>query len=258
MKTLTIYLSTAVVALCPLARADEPAIVAKARAYLGAESALQSVTSVHMAGTMSTDLDNSGKPVKISVDIVFQKPWQESITIFEPNRIVHTSLDTYEGSQQSQDIASASQTSIDSHKPWRLTILGPEQVMTLRVDILENLWFYRGVLRVGGTIEDRGPATIEGVATEKVAFVYSPTFVYYRYFDLSSGRLVFSESESGTKLRESGEITAGGIRFPKRIEVTEILGGKQSTKAYEFDKITVNESFPSSLFAVPDLPTPSH
>jgi hypothetical protein len=88
--------------------------------------------------------------------------------------------------------------------------------------------------------------------------VYSPTVAYIRYFDLSDGRLVYTESEGGTKIRERGEIMAGGIRFPKEIEVTETADGKRSTKAYTFDKVTVNESFPSGLFAVPYVPVVSH
>jgi hypothetical protein len=256
MKTLTTCLLTAVF-LCPLLRADEPAIIGKARAYLGSESALEAVTSVRMTGSMSTVSDNQGKPSRISVDIVFQKPWQESITIRQQDRIIHTALDGFEASQQSQG-ASPDQTSIDDHKTSQLAILGPAQVKTLRVDVLENLWFYRGVLRAGGRIDDQGPAVIDGTNTEKVAFVYSPTVAYIRYFDLSDGRLVYTESEGGTKIRERGEIMAGGIRFPKEIEVTETADGKQSTKAYTFDKVSVNGSFPSGLFAVPYLPVVSH
>jgi hypothetical protein len=252
MKTLTACLFITTVALCPLARGDEPAIVTKARAYLGSESVLNAVTSISMSGNMAT-LDAAGKPTQIAVDIVFQKPFQESITVFQANRIVHTSLDGYDASQQSQDGA-PNQTEIDyKNKPWRLTILGGDQVKTLRVDVLENLFFYRGVLRVGGQIEGRGPATADGKTTEKVAFIYAPNFVYIRHFDPDTGRLVYTESESGTQIREQGEIMAGGIRFPKVIEVTENLNGTPSKKTYTFDKVTVNETYPDSLFAIPPL-----
>ena len=252
MKTLTACLFITTVALCSPARADEPAIVTKARAYLGSESALNAVTSVHMTGNMAT-VDAAGKPTQIAVDIVFQKPFQESITILQANRIVHTSLDGYDASQQSQDGA-PNQAEIDyKNKPWRLTILGGDQVKTLRVDVLENLFFYRGVLRVGGQIEDRGPAAADGKTTEKVAFIYAPNFVYIRHFDPATGRLAYTESESGTQIREQGEIMAGGIRFPKVIEVTENLNGTPSKKTYTFDKVMVNETFPDSLFAIPPL-----
>ena len=252
MKTLTACLFVTIVALCPFARADEPAIIAKARAYLGSESTLDAVTSVRMTGNLTTT-DASGKPAQISVEIIFQKPYQESITIYQKDRIIHTSLDGYDASQQSQD-TTANQTEIDyKNKPWRLTILGGDQVRTLRVDVLENLWFYRGVLRAGGQIEDRGLATADGKTTEKVSFIYAPNFVYIRHFDPATGRLVYTESESGTQIREQGEIMAGGIRFPKVIEVSENLNGTPSKKTYTFDKVMVNESFPTSLFAIPPL-----
>ena len=257
MKTSTFCVLAAIAGLSPLLRADEPAIIAKARAYLGSESALNAVNSIHMTGNISGALDASGTSSQMTVDIIVQKPWQESIKMLGKDRFVQMSLDGYEASQQTQEGPSAMQTVIDPKKPWRLTILGPEQVRALRVDISESLWFYRGVLRAGGTIEDRGRATMDGIDTEKVAFVYAPNAIYIRYIDRSTGRLVFTETESGTKIRESGEIMAGGIRFPKQIAVTDIVNGKDSTKTYNFDKITLNESFPAGLFAVPDLPTPA-
>jgi len=257
MKTSTFCVLAAIAGLSPLLRADEPAIVAKARAYLGSESALNAVNSVHMTGNISGALDASGTSSQMAVDIIVQKPWQESITMLGKDRFVHMALDDFEASQQTQESPSANQTVIDPKKPWRLTILGPDQVRALRVDISESLWFYRGALRAGGTVEDRGAATVDGIDTEKVAFVYAPNAVYIRYFERSTGRLVFTETESGTKIRESGEIMAGGIRFPRQIAVTDTLNGKESTKTYSFDKITLNESFPAALFSVPDLPTPA-
>jgi hypothetical protein len=193
----------------------------------------------------------------MAVDIVYQKPAQYSITLIDKDRMIHTTIDHFEGSQESQDGLAANQTSIDLHKTYRLTILSPEQVKTLRIYAVEQIWFYNGVLHEDGQIEDRGPATIDGVDTEKVAFVYSPDFVYTRNFDQSTGRLVYTETESRSKIRQSGEIIAGGIRFPKQIDITDVVNGKDVPQTYIFDKITVNESFPDSYFAVPDV-LPSH
>jgi hypothetical protein len=256
MKYLPICLSAAFIALVSQARAEDPAIVAKARAYLGSEADLDGVKSVHMVGHMTTTPEDPAKPSKVSVEIIFQKPWQESILVIQPDRIIRTALDGYEAWQQEQVGVVPGQTTIDTRKVWKLSLLGPDQVKILRIDVLENLWFYHGVLRAGGQIESRGPSKQDGAAVEKVAFVYSPSVVYIRYFDQATGRLVFSESEGGTKIREQGEIKAGGIRFPKEIDLTETIDGKPSSKAYVFDTITVNESFPASNFAVPDLPEP--
>ena len=60
-------------------RADEPAIIAKARAYLGSEAALNAVTSLHLSGTVSGEnpANTGSKDWSAKVEIIFQKPWQE-------------------------------------------------------------------------------------------------------------------------------------------------------------------------------------
>jgi hypothetical protein len=84
---------------------------------------------------------------------------------------------------------------------------------------------------------------------------YSPKIIYHRYFDQATGRLVYSDTEGGAKIREQGEIEAGGIRYPKTIVIVDkTAAGKTSTKTYTFDKVTLNESFPTSFFAVPEIP----
>lgn len=256
MKISTLCVLAAIAGICPSVRADEPAIIAKARAYLGPESVLDSVNSIHMVGSLTASPDNSAAPQRMTVDIIIQKPDRESILIVQKDRIIHTALDAFEGSQEAQDKPAPGQTSIDLRKTYRLTILSPEQVESLRVDVLEQIWFYHGPMHEGGQIEDRGSATTDGIATEKIAFVYGPKNTYVRQFDQSTGRLVYSEINGVSKIRQSGEIMAGGIRFPKQIDVTDVINGKDSTKTYTFDKITVNESFPESLFAVPDILPP--
>lgn len=241
--------------LSPAARADDPAILAKARAYLGSESAIAAVKSVHMVGRVSAgNSQDPAKPSSAEVDIIFQVPWQESITVIYPDRILHTVLDNYEAWQQEQAPVSAGQRSIDSNRGSRLTLLSPDQTKVLRADTWENLNFYRGIEGSGGSVRDLGPATTDGVPCEKIAFIHSPTNVYFRYFDQASGRLVYSETLGGARIREQGEIVANGIRFPKSIVTIEKDGrGADATNTYTFDKVTLNENFSASLFDVPLL-----
>ena len=124
----------------------------------------------------------------------------------------------------------------------------------LRANTLENLAFFRGLERQGGRIEDQGPITIDGVVCQKIAFIHAPTIVFTRYFDIATGRLRLTETEAGGSIREEGEISVNGMRFPEKIiTLTPIANGKSQTVTITFDKISVNETFPASFFAVPAL-----
>ena len=233
-------------ALAVAARA-EPAIVAKARAFLGAEAALDAVKSVHYVGTLVTaDPSDPAKQTRASVEIVFQKPGQQRINITYDKAIEQTALDSYDAWQRQQDASDANK--------WRQTLLSAEQIKRLRANTLENLTFFRGVERQGGRVDDQGPVTIDGIACQKIAFIHAPNIVFTRYFDVATGRLVLTETESGGAIREQGDMTVSGVRFPKTIiTVTKTPAGKTQTVTITFDKVTVNETFPASFFAVPAL-----
>jgi outer membrane lipoprotein-sorting protein len=239
-------LCTASFALAVAAHA-EPAIITKARAFLGSEAALDAVKSVHYVGSLVTaDPADPAKQTHATVEIVFQKPSQQRINITYEKAIEQTALDSYDAWQRQQDAS-------DSNK-WRQTLLSAEQIKRLRANTLENLTFFRGLERKGGRVEDQGTAKIDGIACQKIAFVHAPNIVFTRYFDVATGRLVLTETEAGGAIREIGDSTVAGVRFPKTIvTVTKTPAGKSQTVTINFDNITVNETFPASFFAVPAL-----
>ena len=78
--------------------------------------------------------------------------------------------------------------------------------------------------------------------------------VFYRYFDRDSGRLLLTDTEGGVRIKELNDIVVDGIRFPsKMITKSQLKNGEARTVTVVFDKITVNETFADSLFAVPIL-----
>ncbi len=228
-------------------RAAEPAVIAKARAYLGPESALDGVKSIHFVGTLITaDPADPTKDLRSAVEIMFQKPEQQRIRAVSEKSIEVTALNGYDGWRRVQD-------PVDPTK-WQQTLLGAEQIKHLRANTWENLAFFRGLERRGGRVEDQGPAVIDGIACEKVAFIHAPTIIFYRYFDTASGRLVFTETESGATMREQGELMAGGVRFPKTlVQTSKMPNGQVQTVTINFEKVTVNEPLAADLFAVPTL-----
>lgn len=227
--------------------AAEPAIIAKARAFLGTEAALNAVQSVHFVGTLVTaDPADPTKPARAAVEIFFQAPEKQRIQATSDKNIEVTALDGYDAWQRIQDLVKPTN--------WQVKLLGADQIKRLRAGTWESLGFFRGIERHGGRVENQGSATVDGLACQKLAFIYAPNIIFFRSFDQATGRLVYTETESGGTQREQGEIIVSGVRFPKTI-VTENKNsaGQTQTITLNFEKITINEAMPASLFAVPAL-----
>ena len=232
------------------ARADDVnAVIAKARAAVGSEAAVTALKSVHYAGTLETmALNEKGesKEVKVAIEIIFQKPYQQRIVATSDDKIEITALDDYEGWQREQDPKDSAR--------WRMTLLGKDQIKRLRANTWENLAFYRGIARSGGRVEDLGVMTVDGKVCRKLSFIHDDGIVFLRSFEQNSGRLILTETESGVQIREQDEIVAGRLKFPRKIITATRLGdGKLQTVTITFDKITVNETFADSLFEVPPM-----
>jgi outer membrane lipoprotein-sorting protein len=234
------------------ANAAEPPIIAKARAFLGSETALNNVKSIHYSGTLlAPDPKDATKQTRVAMEIIFQKPEQQRITITSDKEIETTALDGYEGWLRKQDATDPSK--------WRLTLLGTEQIKRMRANMWENLSFFRGLEKFGGRVEDQGTQTIDGVTCQKVAFIHGPNIIFYRYFDVATGKLIFTETEAGGTIREQGEMIVDGIRFPRSIITAsgaKDAKGQPPSVTINFDKITVNETIPPKEFAVPPLGRP--
>jgi outer membrane lipoprotein-sorting protein len=246
-RRLSVFASVACIAAA--LPAAEPAIVAKARAFVGSEATLNGVKSVHFVGTLVTnDPANGNKETRASMEIMFQKPEQQRIVMTSDATVEVTGLDGYEAWTRIH--------AANDPAKWRQVLLGSEQIKRLRANVWESLNFFRGIERVGGRVEEQGTQVIDGVTCQKVAFIHGPKIIFFRYFDSATGRLVLTETEGGGTIREKGEMTVDGIRFPKSI-VTTTKNAKDQlvTVTIEFQKIALNEVFPAKLFAVPGIST---
>lgn len=238
--------AAAFVALAGVAQA-QTATINKARAFLGSEAALDAVKTVHYKGTVvSINPADPSKETKAAIDIVFQKPDQQRITITTDKTVDITGLNGYDGWQRVQEVLNPSK--------WTQQLAKPDQIKRLRANTWENVSFFRGIEKQGGRLEALGPVTIDGIACQKVAFVYAPNLVFIRYFDEATGKLVLTETETGNTIREEGEQTVNGIRFPRKIiNKAKTAAGKESVITINFDEIKLNETFPASTFNVPSF-----
>jgi outer membrane lipoprotein-sorting protein len=228
--------------------------VAKARSALGAESALNQVNSIHFKGTLATtqkvpvngDTSNlKDKAIVLAIDIVFQKPYQQRMELRSDSVIETTALDGYDAWLRRADAK--------DEKKWQLTLLDAQQVKRLRANTWENLFFYAGIEKRGGKVEFAGDASIDGHECAKLVFSHADNIVFTRYFEKATGRLVKTETENGGEIREEGEFTVQGLRFPRKL-LNRAPGGQVAT--ITFESVTINEPFPADFFAVPTLLPP--
>jgi hypothetical protein len=224
----------------------EPAVIGLARAYLGPDSTLDGIRSIHFVGTLDrVDPDHPEVgTLHTSLDMIFSKPWQQRQVVRASKVTETTVLDGYDAWDRLQDNADATK--------FRLRWLSAAEIKSLRANTWENLHFFRG-LEEGATIDDKGPATTDGVACERVDFIHGPGNVFERYFDRDTGRLVLSV-RNGETIRESGEIMVNGVRFPKSIvSVIKTASGKDLVSTVTFDSIALNEPLAPDLFAAPSM-----
>jgi outer membrane lipoprotein-sorting protein len=211
--------------------------IGKARAFLGGNAALDAVRSIHFTGTL--ELANGNK---LPAEIIFQKPYQQKITVQGPIAIETTALDGYDAWQKRTNVQNPSQ--------WQVTLLDAAQVKRLRANTLENLSFYSIGAMAGAVVQVAGEAVVDGVSAVKLTFKHAEDIVFTRYFNKATGQLLKTETENGGEIREEGEMTVSGIRFPKRV-LNKTASG--AVTAITFEQVRVNEVFPPDTFVVPSL-----
>lgn len=224
-------------------------VITRARDAVGGDAALSKIESLHYTGTLTTtatDAKGATTPVKVGIEIIFQRPYRQRIVATSENKIEITALDDYEGWQREQDPTDPTR--------WQMTLLTPDQIKRLRANTWENLSFFRGIEQRRGTIADHGKVTADGKTARKLSFDHGDGIVFTRYFDDASGRLILTETENSVRIREEGELAINGIKFPQKIISSSTLSdGSERIVTIVFDKITMNETFADSLFAVPSM-----
>jgi outer membrane lipoprotein-sorting protein len=230
--------------------AAEPPIIAKARAYVGSEAALNAIKSLQFTGTVvTTDPADPGKESRAGIEIIVQKPDQQRVVATSEKAIETTAVDGYEAWQRLQDPANP--------RNQRLTVLKPDAVRRLRAQVWENLYFYRGYQESGGRIEDRGTTTLDGVTCQKIAFIHPPNVVFVRYFDTATGRLIQTDTDDGGTTREEGERVINGVKFPTAMKMTiRTAKGQMQNVTITLSELKVNETFPPAAFRMPSPTAP--
>lgn len=245
---LTSLLTFAAAVSSALAASPEAeAVIAKARAFLGGDAALDAVNSIHITGSIQiseTPAAPAG-PGPSSVEIIFQKPSHHLLVVRTPQYVETTCLDDYFAWRRVEPAGGG--------RIQNLT-LGVDATRRLRASAWENLHFYRAAALHDGEIIDEGTAQVDGVTCRKVLFRYGPGIDYLRYFDVATGRLVQTEMPPSGVIREEGEFIVSGVRFPRVLKTHRTEpDGKTIVITVTFERIVLNETFPPSTFEQPLL-----
>jgi hypothetical protein len=263
MKKSRLFLAASLALLAaPIARPadDVAAVIAQARAYLGSEENLNRLKAVRYHGMLEEPNPDpkagpaAPKTVHTQIDVIFQMPY-EMKQVLQDDKVVGTQvLDGFVAWDLTEDKKDP--------KKRKLILLSSDQMQRMRADAWENLAFYRGVEdqsghlerieEMGGSVEDGGPADLDGTPCHKLIFRHQPKLSYTRWFDAATGRLRLTETDDGISVREQGVIIEGGVRFAQKLLSTEKLpNGTVVQSTIVFDRIELNKPEPAVDFYPP-------
>ncbi|MCU0794263.1 MAG: hypothetical protein MUE42_15780 [Opitutaceae bacterium] len=245
-RLLTCIAASLLLLACPLQAAspEAEAVIAKARAHLGGDAALDAVRSIRYSGSIEMTETPAATPARSRIEIIFQKPCQHRLVITSDKTTDITGLDDY--------LAWRRIVPLDGGRAQTIG-MGADATQRLRANTWENLSFFRGIEQRGGEIVDQGEAEIDGIRCRKLVFSYGSGIEFIRYIDLATGRLVLTETLPVGRIREEGEIVISGLRFPKKLIATgpASADGRSRVITITFDRIVLNETFPASTFEQP-------
>lgn len=213
-------------------------VIAKARAFLGGSESLAAIETLQYEGNF-----RGADGTEATIEILLQKPLLQRITLVREDRGQRTVLGEFESWIEI----------FDPENPERRNVILQDDaraVRELRATTWENLYFFEGLNRRGGSVENLGLSEIEGRTVVGLVFKHRGGIRFERYFDPETGQLLWTKSDDNTRIREEGTQQVAGIRFPERV-ITERNGEVLHT--VEFHSVKVNEAIPAEKFAFPRI-----
>ena len=236
--SLTTLCTTLLIAATAIAAPTVDETIAQARAHIGSENAIKSVSTIHYTGTYEgAGEDNSG-----TLEIFLKAPNKQYLETRTPSLIEITANNDIEGYRK--------RINPEAPDEWAVNVLGYQELKTILVNSRENLNFFDRPSNPLATVEDLGLGEMDGKQAHILKYKYTRDIWYTRYFEIGTGRLLATENSRGLLVKEEGEIEVSGLKFPKQI--TTFLNGEQSSVVV-FDKVEINIEIPDSRFELPSL-----
>ena len=220
-------------------------VLARARAALGPEPALDAVQSISYIGRVELDERGGKEP--------HQSTGTMELTVLKPNRqrLVQVldgireiiGINETEGWHRTEPVG----------QPFRARVTLLDRAMTRRMQAyaFENLSFYRGLEKLGGRVELRNETGFAGHPAVEVAFIHPDGVTFLNTFDIQTGKLLQTVTDDGITIQEEGEVRSGGIVFPHKVtSVQQFRDGRTRTIVVTFDEIRVNPKIDPASFLV--------
>lgn len=238
----SIFLTAAVLCAATLAQAAAPAetLVAKARAALGGETALNAVKSLRIEMSVA---DAEGKSLGAMINEYKSPLKQRELNYTEKNLELVSASDGREGYKTFRRL---------DNNASQMQVIPYEENEARRDITASNLNLLAVPDPERGTLAAGEDATIEGAACATLDYKYRSGVLIRRYIDKATGRLAATRlGDKGPLMINIGEQKVSGIIFPKSIVIRDDKG--KTLRTLTLAKIEVNAPLDDATFAMPRL-----
>lgn len=215
---------------------DPKAIIDRARATVGAESALNNHVTLRLVGRLEPA---DRKMPSATLLIVARKPCSQRMEI-RVDDIVETTI-----LKGKKACIIRSNLAADASQMRDLT--GPE-LERIRYSTRQFFKYFRPDHRRGEQVSFAGIEPRHGQRCYKLSYRYPDGLETIRFFSLEDDRLVSTITGNGVESIGSGARVVDGIKFPERIEYHE---NDRKLHTIVFEEIEVNQRLTLGIFDIP-------
>lgn len=215
---------------------DPKAIIDRARATVGTESALDNHVTLRLVGRLEPA---DRKMPSATLLIVARKPCSQRMEI-RVDDIVETTI-----LKGKKACIIRSNLAADASQVRDLT--GPE-LERIRYSTRQFFRYFRPDHRRGEQVTFAGIEPRHGQRCYKLSYRYPDGLETIRFFSLEEDRLVSTITGNGVESIGFGTRLVGGIKFPEQIEYHE---NDRKLHTIVFEEIQVNQPLASGIFDIP-------
>ncbi len=208
----------------------------KARAFVAPESRLEAVETLRYTGTLTPAAGGETREVAL----LLEKPANQRLEITQGQGRITMIVNEFDGFMIQEDLETGES---------RVTPLPIEQVRRFKANAAENLYFFD--FPPGRQVRAKylGTEEFRGRTVDAVRYIHPHGIRFLRYFDPGSGKLLGTETDTGSVNTEEGVREVDGIRFSEKVLSFE---GDEPVHTIRFERIEVNPEIPDGAFDLPE------
>ena len=213
-------------------------IVHRARATVGAESALNGLVTLQMSGGIEPA--NSELP-RATILIISRKPCSQRLEVKVDDLVETTILQGESGCIIRSHLN-------DEARRSQMRTMTDEELKRVAFSTRQFFSFYGADFKSGERITYEGIEQRRGLRCHKLVYSYPEGISTTRYFAVNDDTLVSTVTDVGVESVEVGEQIVGGIKFPEKVEYYE---GSEMLHTIVLTSVEVNKPLQSGIFTIP-------